>query len=235
MLAARDGGAGRDCQGSMQQETLGDRPGAGLRGGWVVWWMGRRRRRRQAGNGSARNRARAPLNWFSQGQRWGRCKVRRRAERVSRPAIEKNRRRRVLVVTTCSPRPMRAVQRARLWAITWTANQAALAAKRPEGRWLSPTPYLRSRMAFSISAWRRWSASSSRVCPVPVGDEAVIAVAGEEGQLGTGRGLHPPDDEPHRCGVRLTLEGGVGGLGHRGRRHPSSRESASSPPRVSPQ
>ena len=24
----------------MQQETLGDRPSAGLRGGWVVWWMG---------------------------------------------------------------------------------------------------------------------------------------------------------------------------------------------------
>ena len=42
--------------------------------------------------------------------------------------------------------------------------------------------------------------------PVPVGDEAVIAVAGEEGQLGTGRGLHPPDDEPYRCGVRLGLE-----------------------------
>ena len=89
-------------------------------------------RRRQAGNGRARNRARAPLNWFSQGQRWGRCKVRRRAERVSRPAIEKNRCRRVLVVTTGSPRPMRAVQRARLCAITWTASQAALAAKRPE-------------------------------------------------------------------------------------------------------
>ena len=43
--------------------------------------------------------------------------------------------------------------------------------------------------------------------PVPVGDEAVIAVAGEEGQLGTGRGLHPPDDEPHRGSVGLTLEG----------------------------
>ena len=51
---------------------------------------------------------------------------------------------------------------------------------------------------------------------VPVGDEAVIAVGGEEGQLGTGRGLHPPDDEPHRCGVGLTLEGGVGGLSHIG-------------------
>ena len=61
--------------------------------------------------------------------------------------------------------PMRAVQQARLWAITWAASQAALAAKRPEGRWFSPTPYLRSRIAFSISAWRRWSASSSRVCP----------------------------------------------------------------------
>ena len=45
--------------------------------------------------------------------------------------------------------------------------------------------------------------------PVPVGDEAVIAVSGEEGQLGTGRGPHPPDDEPHRRGIGLTLEGGA--------------------------
>ena len=52
--------------------------------------------------------------------------------------------------------------------------------------------------------------------PVPVGDEAVIAVFGEEGQLGTGRRLHPPDDEPYRRGVRLGLEGGAGGLGHIG-------------------
>ena len=45
--------------------------------------------------------------------------------------------------------------------------------------------------------------------PAPVGDEAVIAVGGEEGQLGTGRGLHPPDYEPHRCGAGLSPEGGV--------------------------
>ena len=121
--------------------------------------------RRQAGSGIARSRARARLNWVSQGQRCGRCRVRRRAERVSRPAREKNRRRRVLVVAICSPRPIRAVQRARLWAITCTASQAPLAAKRPDGMWFRPTPYLRSRMAFSISAWRRWSASSSRVSP----------------------------------------------------------------------
>ena len=80
--------------------------------------------RRQDGRGSARNRARARLNWFSQGQPWGRCRVRRRAERVSRPAREKKRRLRVLVVTSCSPRPIRAVQRAKLWAMTWTASQA---------------------------------------------------------------------------------------------------------------
>ena len=49
---------------------------------------------------------------------------------MSRPAREKKRRLRVLVVTTCSPRPIRAVQRARLCAITWTASQAPLAAKR---------------------------------------------------------------------------------------------------------
>ena len=52
--------------------------------------------------------------------------------------------------------------------------------------------------------------------PVPVGDEAMIAVFGEEGQLGTGRRLHPPDDEPYRRGVRLGLKGGAGGLGHIG-------------------
>ena len=44
--------------------------------------------------------------------------MRRRTEWVSRPAIEKKRRRRVLVVATCSLRPMRAVQRAKLWATT---------------------------------------------------------------------------------------------------------------------
>ena len=45
--------------------------------------------------------------------------------------------------------------------------------------------------------------------PIAIGDEAVIAVGGEEGQLGTGRGPHPPDDEPHRRGVGFTLEGDI--------------------------
>ena len=48
-----------------------------------------------------------------------------------------------------------------------------------------------------------------RGLPLPVGDAAVIAVGGEAGQLGTGRRLHPPDDEPHRRGVGLSPEGSV--------------------------
>ena len=52
--------------------------------------------------------------------------------------------------------------------------------------------------------------------PVTVGDEGVIAVVGEEGQLGTGGGFHPADDEPRRCGVGFALERCIGGLGHIG-------------------
>ena len=90
-----------------------DRVGASWRGCSVGRMAGRWAGcRRQAGRGKARNLARARLDWFSQGQRLGRCKVRRRAERVSRPAKEKKRRRRVLVVTIGWLRPMRAVQRA---------------------------------------------------------------------------------------------------------------------------
>ena len=51
-----------------------------------------------------------------------------------------------------SPSPMRLVQRARLWAVTLKLSQAALAPNFPDGRWLSPTPYLRSRIASSTTA-----------------------------------------------------------------------------------
>ena len=73
--------------------------------------------------------------------------------------------------------------------------------RRPEGRWFSPTVQGAYRI---LKAWRRFSLQFQGL--VPVGDEAVIAVGGEESQLGTGRRLHPPDDEPHRRGVGLTLD-----------------------------
>ena len=51
---------------------------------------------------------------------------------------------------------------------------------------------------------------------VSIGDEAVIAVVDQEGQLGVGRGLHPSDDETHRHSIGLTGEGSVAGFGHVG-------------------
>ena len=100
--------AGRDGGERTQQEAFADRTGASSRGRSVGRMAAGCRRRRQAGSGRARNRARARLNWVSQGQRRGRCKVRRRAERVIRPTRAKTRRLRVLVITVRSPRPIRA-------------------------------------------------------------------------------------------------------------------------------
>src|SRR5664279_4215377 len=56
---------------------------------------------------------------------------------------------------------MRAVQRARLWAITAMASEAPLAANQPNGRWSRPTPSLGSRMAFLCSLLARLC----RECP----------------------------------------------------------------------
>ena len=115
---------------------------------------------RQEGRGSARNRAKARLNWFSQGQRWGRCKVRRRAEWVSRPAREKNRRRRVLVVTICSPSPSRAVQRASN-CVGCQAGWAISAGHEPRHGELSLT------MAFRIVSSLRMQATKATFFGLP--------------------------------------------------------------------
>ena len=85
-------------QENRQQGTPAELVGASWRGRWVSGGG-----RRQAGSGMARSRARARLNWVSQGQRCGRCRVRRRAERVRRPARAKTRRLRVLVSRSVHP------------------------------------------------------------------------------------------------------------------------------------
>ena len=83
---------------------------------------------------------------------------------------------------------MRSVQRPRLWALRLKAIQATLAKKRHEGRWLSPTPYLRSLMVSSQTAWRQSSAQLDGVAR-SVGHEGVVVVGGQQGQLGAGVGL----------------------------------------------
>ena len=125
------------------------------------------------------------------------------------------------MVTTCSPRPMRAVQRARLWAITWTASQAPFGKLRiggeaPRGEMVQADAVLQVANGILDLGVATMVGLQLQGFPVPVGDEAVIAVGGEEGQLGTGCGLHPPDDEPHRGGVGLILKRDAGGFRHIG-------------------
>ena len=104
--------------------------------------------------------------------------------------------------------------RSRLWAMIWTASQAPFGRLRIGGeaaRWQVVEPHAVLQVADGVLDLRVAAMVGLQFqgFPVPVGDEGVIAVGGEEGQLRTGRGLHPPDDEPRGCGVGLTLEGGV--------------------------
>ena len=91
------------------------------------------------------------------------------------------------------PRPIRAVQWARLCAITCTASQAPLAAKRPDGMWFSTHAVL--EVAYGVLDLGVTAVIGLQFQRLPVpGDEAwrrersviegVIAVS-EEGELGT--------------------------------------------------
>ena len=140
------------------------------------------------------------------------------------------------------PRPIRAVQRARLCAIQYP-SQAPLAAKRRHVVqlsciWRRPTPYLRSRMAFTRRRAAMIGLQFQRL-PIAVGDEGVIAVSGEEGELGTWQlvsprinAAHPPDAAP--AGRPAWSGTGCKSSRRHRRRRPSSREWESSPPLVSP-
>ena len=72
---------------------------------------------------------------------------------------------------------------------------------------------MRSRIAFSISAWRRWSASSSRVSPSRSVMNAWKSYSAKSASWDPGGRLHPADDEPDRDRVRLARKGGVRRLG----------------------
>ena len=84
-------------RGMAREYAAGNARGPGWRE--FAGTLGQSQAGRQAWSGMARSRAKARVNWDSQGQRRGRCRVRRRAERVIRPTRAKTRRLRVLVVT----------------------------------------------------------------------------------------------------------------------------------------
>ena len=168
----------------------------------------------QEGAGRARSLSRARLKRSAQGQRCGRCRVRRRAERVSRPTRENRRRLRVFVFITRTPRPMREVQRARLCAITCTAIQAALAENCPEGMMVESHTVLEVSYGVLHLGVATMVRLQFQGVSLSVGDEGVVAVVGDKGQLGAWGGFHPTHDQPHGHGVGFARKGRVGGFGH---------------------
>ena len=130
--------SGRDSGERTQQEALADRTGASSRGRSVGRMAAGCRRRRQAGSGRAAQSGQGTIELgFPRPALWQmQCEAARRAGDPSgqgeEPPPEGLGGHHLLA------RPMRAVQRAMLWAITCTASQAALAAKRPEGDGSTP-------------------------------------------------------------------------------------------------
>ena len=114
------------------------------------------------------------------------------------------------MVTICSPRPMRAVQRARFVGPSpATASQAPLAANRPDRQVVQPDAVLEvSDGVLDLGVAAMVSLQLERLL-IPVGDEAVVAVAGEQGQLGTGRGLHTPGTMSRTGAAPASLSKGV--------------------------
>ena len=166
-----------------------------------------------------RNRVRAPVNWASQGQRRGKCSVRRRAERV-RPTGEgeesppQSLGGHHLLAQTDARRPARQVVSHNLYrqpgGVGGVGGETA-------GREMVEThAVLEVADGILDLGVAAMVGLEIQGVAIPVGDEGVIAVGGQQGQLRAGRGLHPPDDEPHRCGAGLALEGGVAGLRHVG-------------------
>ena len=68
------------------------------------------------------------------------------------------------MVTTCSPRPMRAVQRAMLWAITCTAR-GGVGGEAARGEMVQPHTVLEVAYRILDLGVAGWSASSSSISP----------------------------------------------------------------------
>ena len=145
-MADHGGGVGRDRRDSLQQETIPDRAGASLRGPSVVRLMGKRPAAPsgwewnglQPGQGAAELVLPRPAPGEMQGQPARRAgESPGQGEEASPEGLGGH-----YLLAQAEPVCRIPTYHTRLWAITCTASQAALAAKRPEGRWLSPTPYL---------------------------------------------------------------------------------------------
>ena len=199
-----------------QQETLAERAGASWRGRSVVRWVarapalpsGRKWNRSQSGQGAAELGFPGPALWQMQSEA---------ARRAGEPSGEREKPPSEglgghdLLAQADSRRPAGQIMGHHLYR-----QPGAIGGETARGEMVEADAVLEVAYRILDLGVAAMIGLQFQHLPVPVGDEAVIAVGGEEGQLGTGRGLYPPDDEPHRCGVGFTLEGDIGGLCHIG-------------------
>ena len=198
----RDGGIGHGKRRSRTglARVCGD---VGLAGGSVADG------RRQAGSGMARSRARARLNCSSQGQRRAKmqgqsaCRAGDPSGQGKDPSSEGLGGHDLLTQADAGC-PAGQVVRHHLYR-----QPGAVGGEAARGEMVQPHAVLEVAYRILDLGVTAMIGLQFQRLPVPVGDEAVIAVGGEESQLRTGRRLHPPDDEPYRRGVRLGLERGV--------------------------
>ena len=147
--------------------------------------------RRQAGSGRARNRARARSNWASQGQRCGRCSVRWRAEagdpsgQGEEPPPEGLGGHHLLAQTDARC-PAGEVVGHHLYR-----QPGGVGGEAARGEMVQPHTVLEVSDGILDLGVAAMVGLQFEHLPVPVGDEAVIAVGGEEGQLGTGQWASP--------------------------------------------
>ena len=204
--------AGAAMRGMAREYAAGNARGPGWRE--FAGTLGQLQAGRQAGSGMARSRAKARVNWDSQGQRRGemQSEAARRAGDPSHqsedpppeglggygPFAQTNPR-----------RPAGEVMRHHL-----DRQPGAVGGETPRRHVVQPDAVL--EVAYGVVDLGVAAMIGLQRLTIAVGDEAVIAVSGEESQLGTGSGPDPADDEPHRLGVGLGLEGRVSGLGHVG-------------------
>ena len=98
------------------------------------------------------------------------------------------------MVSTGSPSPMRAVQRDEVMGHHLDGQPGAVGGEAARGEMVEPDAVLEVSDGVLDLGVAAVVGLQCQGIPLPVGDAAVVAVAGEEGQLGTGRGLHPPAD-----------------------------------------
>ena len=180
----RDGGIGHGKRRSrtVLARVCGD---VGLAGGSVADG------RRQAGSGMTRSRARARLNCSSQGQRRGRCRVNRRAERVIRPGQGKDPSSEGLgghglLTQADAGCPAGQVMRHHL-----DRQPGAVGGEARRRHVVQPDAVLEVTYGVLDLGVAAMIGLQFQRLPIAVGDEAVIAVGGEESQLRTGRPASP--------------------------------------------